>query len=171
MRPNVKRRGQSALPKRLNYVNRADRKNPPDEPVQTWLQLPRGNQAVLPPRFRHEDVRCADALIEHFVNRFTAPGQAVFDPFAGYGTTLLVAEQLGRTGYGIEYSESKANYVQGQLANPAHLVHGDARRLPEYDLPSFDLCLTSPPYTNKSDSENPFVDYRLKGFEYASYAL
>jgi hypothetical protein len=39
----------------------------------------------------------------------------------------------------------------------------------DYDLPSFDLCLTSPPYTNELDDENPFVDYRKKGFNYPSY--
>jgi hypothetical protein len=55
------------------------------------------------------------------------------------------------------------------LAHPEHLIHGDSRKLAEYDLPPIDLCLTSPPYTNQSDTENPFVDYRQKGFDYPSY--
>jgi len=93
----------------------------------------------------------------------------VFDPFAGYGTMLFIAEELGRIGYGIEYSKSKADYVQGLLKHPERLIHGDSRKLAEYDLPLIDLCLTSPPYTNASDTENPFVDYRQKGFDYPSY--
>jgi SAM-dependent methyltransferase len=165
----VKRRGQSALPERLSYSNKANRKPGPHHALRTWLQLTRGNQAVLPPEFRREDVRFSDSLVEFFLNEFTKTGDIVLDPFAGYGTTLLVAESMGRSGYGIEYSENKARYVQGLLDQPGHLIHGDARKLLEYDLPDFDLCLTSPPYTNKHDTENPFVDYRQKGFAYASY--
>jgi site-specific DNA-methyltransferase (adenine-specific) len=36
------------------------------------------------------------ALPTFFVNLLTMPGQLVFDPFAGTGTTALAAEQLGR---------------------------------------------------------------------------
>jgi SAM-dependent methyltransferase len=156
----------------LKFSNKANRQPAQiEEAVQTWLQLPRGNKVVLPSRFRREDVRCADALVEHFLKEFTTAGQAVFDPFAGYGTSLLIAEEMGRLGYGIEYSPQKARYVHGLLEHQERLIHGDSRRLLEYDLPPFDLCLTSPPYTNRSDPENPFVDYRLKGFDYPSYLV
>lgn len=165
----MKRRGQSALAGRLKYLNKTNRKIAPDKPAQTWLHLPRGNKLALPTRFRREDVRCADSLIEHCVNEFTEMGQVVFDPFAGYGTTLLIAEEMGRLGYGVEFSKAKAKYIQGLLEHPEHLIHGDSRKLIEYDLPPIDLCLTSPPYTNRSDTENPFVDYRQKGFDYRSY--
>ena len=165
----MKRRGQSALAGRLKYLNKTNRKLDPDTPAQTWLHLPRGNKLVLPTRFRREDVRCADSLIEYCVNEFTEMGQVVFDPFAGYGTTLLIAEEIGRLGYCVEFSKAKADYVQGLLEHPERLIHGDSRKLVEYDLPMIDLCFTSPPYTNRSDTENPFVDYRQKGFDYPSY--
>ncbi|HEU0296249.1 MAG TPA: DNA methyltransferase [Anaerolineales bacterium] len=165
----MKRRGQSALAARLRYANKANREVQPDEPVQTWLQFMRGNKTVLPSRFQREDVRASENMLEFFINEFTEKGQTVFDPFAGFGTTLLVAEELGRIGYGIEYSQPKADYARGLLTHPEHLINGDSRHLLEYDLPDFDLCLTSPPYTNEHDRENPFVDYRQKGFEYSSY--
>jgi DNA modification methylase len=165
----VKRRGQGILLEQLRRSNKANRKINPDEAVQTWLHLPRGNKIVLPRRFRHEDVRCADSLVEYCINEFTEAGQVVFDPFSGYGTTLLIAEEMGRLGYGVEFSKEKANYVHGLLDHPEHLIHGDSRKLMDYDLPPIDLCLTSPPYTNQSDTENPFVDYRQKGFDYPSY--
>jgi len=165
----MKRRGQNALTERLRYSNKANRKVNSDEAAQTWLHLTRGNKTVLPSRFRHEDVRASENMLEFFINEFTEKGQIVFDPFAGFGTTMLVAEEMGRIGYGIEYSKPKTDYVHGLLAHPEHLIHGDSRNLLEYDLPNFDLCLTSPPYTNENDSENPFVDYRQKGFDYASY--
>ena len=165
----MKRRSQGLLLEQLRRSSSANRKPKPVESVQTWIQLPRGNKRILPPRFRREDVRCADSLVEYWINAFSEKGQVVFDPFAGFGTTLLVAEELGRLGYGIEYSQPKADYVQKLLENPDHLINGDSRKLMEYELPLIDLCLTSPPYTNQSDTENPFVDYRQKGFDYSSY--
>ncbi len=165
----MNRRGRSALTERLKYTNKASRKSKLIEPVQTWLSLPRGNKIVLPARFQHENVRAADSLVEYCIKEYSEEGQVVFDPFAGYGTTLVVAEELGRHGYGIEFSKEKADFVKGLLAEPEHLIHGDSLKLTEYDLPLIDLCLTSPPYTNASDTENPFVDYRQKGFDYSSY--
>jgi DNA modification methylase len=165
----VKKRGQGPLTEQLRYSNRANRKTTVDEPVQTWLNLPRGNKTELPSRFRHEDVRASENMLEFFINKFTEPGQVVFDPFAGFGTTLIVAEELSRIGYGIEYSQPKADYIHGLLAHPERLIHGDSRNLREYEIPPIDLCLTSPPYTNESDTEDPFVDYRQKGFDYPSY--
>jgi DNA modification methylase len=165
----VKRRGQGPLTEQLRYASRANRKAATDEPVQTWLQMPRGNKTELPSRFRHEDVRASENMLEYWINTFTGPGQVVFDPFAGFGTSLLIAEELGRIAFGIEYSKPKADYVHGQLSHPERLIHGDSRNLNEYDIPPVDLCLTSPPYTNESDTENPFVDYRQKGFDYPSY--
>lgn len=165
----MKRRGQSALTQQLRYANKANRESKPDEKAQTWLQFTQKHTGVLPSRFHHEDVRASENMLEHFIKQFTIEGQIVFDPFAGFGTTLLVAEELGRAGYGIEYSKPKVDYIQGLIAHPERLLQGDSRHLLEYDLPNFDLCLTSPPYTNEADSENPFVDYRQKGFDYPSY--
>jgi len=137
--------------------------------VQTWLSFTWGNKTTLPSRFHHEDVRASENMLEFFITQFTEKGQIVFDPFAGFGTTLRVAEEMNRLGYGIEYSKSKTDYARKQLAHPEYLIHGDSRNLLQYDLPDFDLCLTSPPYTHNSDEENPFVDYRKKGFDYSSY--
>ena len=164
----MKRRGQN-ISQQLKYMNRANWEKPVER-VQTWLQLPRGNKQVLPSRFsRDAHVRAADSLVEYCVKEYSQEGQVVFDPFAGYGTMLFIAEELGRLGYGIEYSKEKAEFVQASLAHPERMINGDSRKLSEYDLPMIDLCLTSPPYTNASDTENPFVDYRQKGFDYPSY--
>lgn len=165
----MNRRGRSTPATRLKYSSEAARKSKPLESAQTWLYLPRGNKTTLPARFRDAHVRYPDSMGEYCISEFSEPGQVVFDPFAGYGTTLLLAEEMGRVGYGIEFSKQKASYVQGLLEHPEHLIHGDSRKLREVHLPPIDLCLTSPPYTNRADTENPFVDYRQKGFDYASY--
>jgi DNA modification methylase len=114
-------------------------------------------------------VRFPECLVEHFLGEFTRPGDVVLDPFAGYGTTLLVAQAMGRLGYGIECNPRTVRYVQGMLQHPECLILGDARRLQEYALPPIDLCLTSPPYTTRFDDDDPFTDYSTKGAGYAAY--
>lgn len=39
-------------------------------------------------------------LPDYFIRRYTKPGDVVFDPFAGRGTTILQANILGRIGWG-----------------------------------------------------------------------
>ena len=42
------------------------------------------------------------ALPKHIMEAFTNPGDAVFDPFSGSGTSLLAAQRSGRHGYAVE---------------------------------------------------------------------
>ena len=41
-------------------------------------------------------------LIARMVANSSRPGETVYDPFCGSGSTLLAAHQLGRVGYGVE---------------------------------------------------------------------
>ena len=49
-----------------------------------------------------ELVTFTESLVTEFVEELSEPGDVVLDPFAGFGTTLVVAERLGRRGLGIE---------------------------------------------------------------------
>ncbi len=62
--------------------------------MKTFLQLTHRQPAPLPPAFQHDDVRYAPELVQIFLEEYTRPGQLVFDPFAGFGATLVVAEAL-----------------------------------------------------------------------------
>jgi DNA modification methylase len=137
--------------------------------MKTYLHLSNRQAIELPPEFQDDDVRFSESLAEYFIEEFTRPGGVVFDPFAGYGTTLRVAERLGRSAFGIEYDERRAAYARALLREPGRLVRGDSRMLGEYDLPPFDLSLTSPPYMSRNDPEDPFTAYTQAGAGYAGY--
>jgi hypothetical protein len=123
----------------------------------------------LPDEFRDQDVRYADELVATFVQRFTRRGDMVFDPFAGYGTTLIVAETMGRAAFGVEYEPRRVAYIRSQLQHPDSIIQGDSRRLLEYPIPPFDLSITSPPFTERDDPENPFTNYDTPRESYDAY--
>jgi DNA modification methylase len=50
-------------------------------------------------------------LVEFFVRAFSDPGEIVFDPFLGSGTTMAAAHVLGRSGYGIEISPAYCDVI------------------------------------------------------------
>src|SRR5690606_10669085 len=52
-------------------------------------------------------------LPRFFIERFTAPGDVVYDPFAGRGTTLIEAALLGRRAIG-----NDVNPLSGMLTLP-----------------------------------------------------
>lgn len=55
------------------------------------------------------------ALLLRIILSSSQPGDTVFDPFAGTGTTLVVAEQLGRNGLGIEIDPKNSEMIQNRL--------------------------------------------------------
>ena len=110
--------------------------------MKSYLHLDNTPSAPLPLEFSGDDVRFSESFARHFITEFTQPGDVVFDPFAGFGTTLLTAEALGRIPSGIEFDPRRAAYIQSRLKHPAALIHGDTRRMSEFDLPYFDFSLT-----------------------------
>jgi tRNA G10 N-methylase Trm11 len=137
--------------------------------MKTFLQLANQQHSALPAAFEQDDVRYAPALVEAFLAEYTRPGDLVFDPFAGFGTTLVVAEAMGRRPLGLELDPRRVEYVRTHLRDPGAIRQGDARRLRDYDLPPIDFSLTSPPYMNAGDPEDPLAAYAVPGQGYAAY--
>jgi len=95
------------------------------------------------------------AVAEGLILRHTQPGDWIWDPMAGSGTTGLVAERLGHRCFMSDLSPIDMRIMQGDArtikvmplgpgeihAIPA--VHRDAAKLPHFQ---FDLVILHPPY-------------------------
>lgn len=96
-------------------------------------------------------------LVERLLRCFTnAEEKVVLDPFAGSGSTLLAARNLGKQGIGFEISPLFLQMAQQRLSaqnqtlkssSEPLLYYADARSLSQFLPPqSVDICITSPPY-------------------------
>jgi DNA modification methylase len=56
-------------------------------------------------------------LVEFFVKAFSDPGDIVFDPFLGSGTTIAAAQVLDRAGYGCEISPAYCDVILRRIGN------------------------------------------------------
>ena len=94
----------------------------------------------------------AERLIECFTNEHS---RVIFDPFAGIGSTLIAAKELGKDAIGIEISPEFAEIARRHIQKvlpfegiPDIKVHvADSRDLAAYvPANSVDMVITSPPY-------------------------
>lgn len=121
--------------------------------ARSWLALaPDPPGLTLPDDLRDRDpLRGRDcgwvSQMRPFVRAFSRPGEVVFDPFCGFGTTLLAASLEGRRGLGTEIDPDRAALARERLRRhgvEAEIVPGS---LPQARLPArIALCLTSVPY-------------------------
>jgi hypothetical protein len=137
--------------------------------MKTYLRLANEHPEALPDSFAPEEVRYPPELVRTFLAEYTQVGEVVFDPFAGFGTTLRVAEDMERRATGIEYELDRCVYGRSRLRHPETLLHGDARRLETYALLPIDFTITSPPYMQREDPEDPLTAYHEAGRGYDAY--
>jgi len=74
-----------------------------------------------------------EALLERVILAASNPGDVVLDPFCGSGTTLAVAEKLGRRWIGVDRSEEAERIVEKRLALENPEMH--PRPLAKADMP------------------------------------
>ncbi|UDY34378.1 DNA methyltransferase [Dermatobacter hominis] len=114
-----------------------------------------------PPWAGPPGISFSPALVERLLEEFSEPGDVVLDPFVGFGTTMVVADRLGRRGVGVELLDERVEHVRGLVARPADVHRADARDLATLGLPRADASLSSPPYmTRTGHPEDPLDGYR-----------
>jgi len=99
-----------------------------------------------------------ETMAQEFIEFFTKEGETVLDPMAGTGSTVIAALRAGRNSYGIELNSKYAQIAQQiieeerialgeQIATlKSEIIQGDASLAANYQLPTIDYILTSPPY-------------------------
>ncbi len=137
--------------------------------MRSVIRLQNVQAEPLPPHLAEDEVRFPPELVRVFLEELTRAGDVVLDPFAGYGTTLRTAEEMGRVGYGVELDEGRLAYARERLAAPERLVHGDARRLRSYGFPACDFCMTGIPFCTEDETTDPLTWYAAPGRGYAAY--
>lgn len=89
--------------------------------VSNWI----GRGLVYPTNVLHLATECnnknhsaafPDELPEWFIRLFTKENDVVLDPFMGSGTTVIVANKMGRIGLGIEIIEEYYELAKDQLS-------------------------------------------------------
>jgi hypothetical protein len=90
--------------------------------------------------------RFPEAVAEQVIDRYSRPDDWVLDPFCGFGTTLVVAERLGRHAVGFEADGERAAFAAQRTTHPEIVVPGRAEDVTNGSWPPFRLLLTSPPY-------------------------
>lgn len=112
---------------RLKKLSTADRKrdlsrngNGFGKKVSNWV----GRDMAYPTNVLHLATECGfqnhpacfpAALPEWFIRLFTDEGDVVLDPFAGSGTTLIAARQLGRSSIGIDANTDYCKLIRQRL--------------------------------------------------------
>lgn len=134
---------------------------------QYFITLPYKLERAAPP-FEGNDIRYPESLVRHFLTEYTKKGDRVFDPFAGLGTTLFVAEAMGRVPYGVEAERARFEWTAGQISHWGNMFHADAGHCTKLDLPPMDFCMTSPPFMPMDHQWNPLYSGNPR---YAGYAL
>lgn len=140
-----------------------------------WTPEPDPPEWALPDDLRARDVLGARDIgwinqMRPFVRHFTAPGEGVFDPFCGFGSTLLAAAVEGRVGSGMEIDPARAALARERLRR--HGMDGAIAvgSLPEQAPPQpFALCLSNVPYfgcrwPDASDGAQLYVQAHYAGY-------
>lgn len=111
------------------------------------------------------------SLVRRLIEIFTNRGDLVLDPFAGSGSTLVAARDIGRRSFGLELSANFTGMARERLAQqrlsfdgrPLHdpvLLCDDARNIKKHlQENTVHLCVTSPPYWNILN-EKRTADYK-----------
>ena len=111
-------------PYRESYKRRGaadDEKRPPGIPIEDVWNVNKEEKltSIQIMSFSREKLGYATqkpvALLERIIKASSNPGDIVFDPFCGSGTTLEAAQRLGRLWIGIDSSKEAAEITQKRL--------------------------------------------------------
>jgi DNA modification methylase len=129
---------------------------------KTWLKFQKSWFIHNPPPRKKgvlvHPAKFPETMAQEFIEFFTKKDDAVLDPMAGTGSTLVAALRAGRNSYGIELNPRYAEIAKEIIADErnrlgaeindlkSEIINGDAALAADYQLPTINYVLTSPPY-------------------------
>lgn len=128
---------------------RAHKRNAAGRCLGNIIRIP----AYRPPNVKELGYHVAaypEELVAFMLACYTSPGDVVFDPFLGSGTTLKVARGMGRRGIGTELNEDYAPLIERRIMEPFELP----------DWKNLDILHSS---TMKTGTEKPRKIHLLRG--------
>lgn len=94
----------------ISYLHRADKK-------AVWNGGGHhGNYVTTIPQATGHPTPKSLTVLSSLVERFSNPQDTIFDPFAGGGTTLIAARNLGRKAIGVEIDEKYCELIANRLS-------------------------------------------------------
>ncbi len=129
---------------------------------KTWLKFQKSWFIHNPPPRKKgvlvHPAKFPETMAQEFIEFFTKKGEIVLDPMAGTGSTLVAALRAGRNSYGIELNPKYAKIAKQIIADErsslgasvenlkSEIINGDALNAVNFQLPTINYILTSPPY-------------------------
>lgn len=116
-----------------------------------------GYKTSVPSKLDEWKIAFPENVVERFVKEYTKKGDVIFDPFAGFGTTIKVAKRLGREAFGAEIEKSKIEFAKKKFG--VNIIEESAFDLDYEKYPKIDLCIFSPPYWGPALGADTYKEY------------
>jgi len=124
--------------------------------MKSILRFDQKNTTTIPIKLQGLEERFSEDFLEYFFGRYTKPGDIILDPFAGMGTSIVVAQRMGRECYGFEPNIERYSFIKSQIKDPQRfLFNASAFDIRKYNIPNIDFSISSPPYTHILHRNNP----------------
>ncbi|MEO0619506.1 MAG: DNA methyltransferase [Pseudomonadota bacterium] len=127
--------------------------------MKTHVYAVRRFTHTLPDSLKSADIRLSEQVLDLLIERFSAVGDTIFDPFADFGTTLISAERLGRKAFGVEQDAELCAYAKQHLRQPSSISNGDIRSFDFAVFPRFNLSISSPIYMHQHETLDPLTAF------------
>jgi len=109
------------------WVNYPERYSPKGiVPSNVW-EFPIPKQGQWGPKVSYHPSPFPEGLVRRIVHLASDPGDVIFDPFAGIGTTLAIAEALGRKPLGFELNGEYIEYYEDHVRPTAQREVGSVQ--------------------------------------------
>lgn len=123
--------------------------------MKTYIKVNKTILEKLPKEFIF-DGRFEPDLVKKMLIEYSKQNAIVFDPFMGFGTSIITAEKMGMTAYGVEIDKERFLYAKSKIKNKNNIFNKDIVEIDVNEIPPVDICITSPTYAWRNNGSNPF---------------